>query len=88
MSTSTVRIPENTHRKLRDLAAATGQPMSAVLSKAVEAYRRQLFFDIVDAQLAELQKDDAAWQDYLQDRDAWDVTLADDLEGDTWPNDG
>ena len=41
---TTVRISEQTHHRLRELAAQSGESMQAVLDKALEQYRRQKFF--------------------------------------------
>jgi hypothetical protein len=45
MSAPTVRISEAAHQILKELAQQTGQTMMDVLDKALDAYRRKLFFD-------------------------------------------
>jgi len=45
MSTPTVRISEASHRLLREMAEQTGQTMLEVLDRALDAYRRKLFFE-------------------------------------------
>ena len=42
---TTVRISEQTHHRLREMAAQSGEPMQAVLDKALEQYRRQKFWE-------------------------------------------
>jgi hypothetical protein len=54
--------------------------MQAVLDKAVEEYRRRLFWERVDAAAGDLRKDSAAWEEEMAERRAWDATLADGLE--------
>jgi hypothetical protein len=76
----TVRISRAAHATLRALAAEADEPMTDVLDKAVEAFRRQRFLENVNASFAALRQDPAAWKSLQQERDAWDVTLADGLE--------
>lgn len=77
---SNVRISESTHATLRSLAAEGGESMQSVLDKAVEEYRRRLFWERVEVAAGELRKDSAAWKEELTERHAWEVTLADDLD--------
>lgn len=65
---------------LRDLVYDTGEPTQTVLVNAIDAYRRQVFFDRVDAAYAVLQADPVAWQEELDERAEWDATLLDGLE--------
>jgi hypothetical protein len=74
---------------LKELAEKTGQTMMAVLDRALEAYRRKLFFEQMDAGYAALQADPQAWAAYLADRKQWDNTLADGLDTEErWLEDG
>ena len=77
---SNVRVSESTHDTLRSLAVEGGETMQAVLDKAIEDYRRRLFWERVDAAAGDLRKDSAAWEEELTERRAWDATLADRLE--------
>ena len=77
---ATVRISEQSHRHLRELAVQSGEPMQAVLDKAVEQYRRQRFLEECHAAYCVLQQDPAAWADYQQEATAWDAALLDGLE--------
>lgn len=86
-ATTTVRISQATHQKLRKLAEETGSSLTAAMEHAVECYRRKVFFDILDAQYAALQADPEAWQAELQERAELEGTLMDDLEDDEWPTD-
>ena len=67
---------------LRTIAEQTGQSMQDVLDRAVEEHRRRVFFDSLNSYYAELRQDPKAWAEELEERAAWDVTLADGLEGD------
>jgi hypothetical protein len=77
---ATVRISEQSHHWLRELAAQSGEPMQAVLDKALEQYRRQRFLEECHAAYCVLQQDPVVWADYQQELAAWDVTLLDGLE--------
>ncbi|HEY1376280.1 MAG TPA: hypothetical protein VGF55_05775 [Gemmataceae bacterium] len=89
MSAPTVRISEASHRILKDLAEQTGQPMTDVLAKALDAYRRKLFFDQLNAGYAALRADPKAWTDHVAEREQWDATLMDGLDPDErWTDDG
>ncbi len=54
--------------------------MQAILDEAVETYRRQCFLERANAAFAALRNDPNAWQEELEERAAWDITLTDDLE--------
>lgn len=80
MSTVTVRIRQDTHRSLRELARRTGCSLPDVLEEAVETLRRRSFLQGLAADFAALRADPEAWQDELEERAGWDRTLRDDLE--------
>jgi len=89
MSAPTVRISEPSHQILKALAEKTGQTMMEVLDKAVDAYRRKLFFEQMNKGYAELREDAAAWKEHLAERKLWDATLMDGLDPDEhWTEDG
>jgi hypothetical protein len=89
MSAPNVRISDSSHQSLKDLAAQTGQTMVEVLDKALDAYRRKLFFDRLNAGYAELRADPKAWAEYQSELKDWDATLMDGLERDEhWTDDG
>ena len=89
MSTPIVPISEAAHQILQELAKQTGQPMIEVLDNALDAYRRKLFFDQMNAGYAELRADPQAWADHLAERKLWDATLMDALDPDErWTEDG
>ncbi len=89
MSASTVGINDASHRMLQELAEQTGQSMAEVLDKALEAYRRKLFFDQMNAGYAELRADPEAWAQHLAERQQWDAASLDGLDADeNWSEDG
>jgi predicted transcriptional regulator len=79
MASTTVRVTAHTHELLRELAAATGQPLQEVLEDAVERYRRERFFADLHAAYARLAADQTAWREELAEREELDATLADGL---------
>jgi predicted transcriptional regulator len=80
MASTTVRVTEHTHRVLRELAAATGEPLQRVLEQAVERYRRERFFTELHAAYERLQADRTAWEQELAERAELDTTLSDGLD--------
>lgn len=80
MASTTVRISPGAHDALRELAIRTGEPMQAVLDKAIEHYRRQRFLDELNTAFAALREDPVGWAAELAEREAWDATLADGLD--------
>jgi hypothetical protein len=89
VSEPTVRISEASHQILKELAERTGQTMTDVLAKALDAYRRRVFFEQLNAGYAELRADPEAWAEHLAEQKLWDATLMDGLDPDErWTEDG
>lgn len=80
MPTSQIRVSPATHTAVTDLARRTGEPMQSIVEKAVEDYKRKLFFEEMTAAYARLKADPAAWEEERAERREWDVTLADGRE--------
>jgi hypothetical protein len=81
MASRSVRVSQRTQELLLELAAATGEPLQKVLERAVETYRRELFFAELDAAYARLKADPVAWEEELAERAELEGTLADGLDG-------
>jgi hypothetical protein len=89
MSTPSVPISDASHRILQELAEQTGQTMTEVLEKALNAYRRKLFFEQLNAGYAALRADPQSWAELEGERKRWDATLPDGLGPDErWTEDG
>jgi hypothetical protein len=89
MSALTVRISETAHQILKALAEQTGQSIMEVLDKALDEYRRKLFFEQMNAGYAVLQADPKAWAEAEAERKLWDATSMDGLDPDErWTQDG
>lgn len=89
MSRPAVRISEPSHHLLRELAEQTGQTMLEVLDKALDAYRRKVFFARLNAGYAALRADHEAWAEIEAERKELDATLMDGLDPEErWTEDG
>jgi hypothetical protein len=89
MSEATISITEGSHKLLKELAEHTGQSVAEVVGKALDAYRRQVFFEQLNAGYAELRADPQAWSEHLAERRDWDATLMDGLgQDERWTEDG
>jgi hypothetical protein len=81
---STIRISEKTRDTLRALARTDATPMSDVLDRAVELYRRRRLLDAHNAAYAELRGDPAASATFEAEQADWDATLMDGLADEAW----
>lgn len=89
MATTTVPISENSSQILRDLVETTGVSAGEILDKALDAYRRQVFFKKMNAGYAEVRADPEAWAELEAERKLWDATLMDGLDPqEEWTEDG
>lgn len=89
MSEPTVHISESAHQLLKNLAEETGQTTMEIIDQALDAYRRKLFFEQMNAGYTALQADPEAWAEHLEERKLWDATLMDGLDPDErWTEDG
>lgn len=79
MATLTVRITEEAHAVLRELARESGRSMQAVLAEAIENARRNRVLDRTNAAYAKLRRNKQAWVHVKDERNAWDATLTDGL---------
>jgi len=75
----TVRIDPAAHAALTEIAKAKHIPMTEALTRAVELYRREVFFEELNAGFAALQADESAWAEELAERAPWETTSADGL---------
>lgn len=88
MSTPAISISEKSRQMLHELTEQTGQSMTEILDKALDAYRRQLFFEQLNAGYAALRADPEAWAEELRERKLWDATLLDGLDpNERWTDD-
>ena len=84
-----LRIAEETHEILRELARLEGASMQGVLDKALAEYQKKRFFDSLQAAFGALKNDPESWKEEQRERDLWANTLLDDLEPtEVWTEDG
>jgi hypothetical protein len=89
MAHTTVRITEEARDLLGSIAEEEGASMQAVLSKALEAYRRERFIAEVNAGYSKLREESSAWHTMEADRSILDAAIGDGLpEGEVWTEDG
>ncbi|KKM08983.1 hypothetical protein SY88_21275 [Clostridiales bacterium PH28_bin88] len=82
MSSTTVRISDSTLKVLRELSNNIGEPMQAILDKAIEDFRRKLFLEEANKAYLRLRNDTEKWNEELKERQEWDTALLDGLEED------
>lgn len=74
-------ISAKSRRLLGELARTSGVSMGEVLDAALESYRRHMFVQRANADLARMRQDDQGWREYRQELAMWDATLSDGLQG-------
>jgi hypothetical protein len=75
----TVRIEPAARAALVQIARAKQVSLTEALSRAVEAYRRELFLDGVARDFIALRDDSRAWAEEQAERAAWDTAGRDRL---------
>ena len=75
---SMVRVDSASHAVLSELAQAERAPLTQVLSRAIECYRRQAFLAGVTDDFAAFAASDG-WEEEQTERQAWEITTADGL---------
>ena len=84
-----LRIGDEIHRTLRELARIEGTTMQVVLDRALVEYRKKRFFDSLSTAFRELKGDGKAWSEEQREREAWATALSDNSEPDEiWTEDG
>lgn len=76
-----VRIDPATHSVLAQIAEVRHESMTEVVALAVEQYRRTMFMKAFSDGYARLRSDPKAWAKELAERELWDTTNGDGLEG-------
>ncbi|MHB2022224.1 MAG: hypothetical protein ACYCO3_02660 [Mycobacteriales bacterium] len=84
MST-TVRVTEETRRRVAALAQASGRQMQQVLDDAVTAYERELFWRQFANGYEELATDPVGWAELQAERQAETPAVRDGLTTDEPP---
>ena len=77
-----IRLSDTANDQLDKMSAETDEPKQQLLDKAVELLARRYFLEKTNRQYAALKKDPQAWKEELEERELWDATLLDGLQGD------
>jgi len=77
---STVTISNTSYQALTKLSASSGKPIQTILEQAIEQYRRQEFLVAANQAYLTLRDRSEDWQEELEEREAWDITLEDALQ--------
>jgi hypothetical protein len=75
----TLRISEQTHRRIAELARATGRQMQSVVEEAVSRYERALFWEVFEHTYERLAENEIAWADVQAERRIEERALRDDI---------
>jgi predicted transcriptional regulator len=80
MAVCSVQIRPDTEKALEELAMATGETIPNLVHRAVEELKRKEFLEGLAADFAALQSRPEEWAEELEERAAWECTLADSSE--------
>ena len=76
---TTVRVEDDLHTTLREIARAEHRPIGRVIEDAVQHYRKEKFWQGVQEDFARLRAHPASWRDYQDEIAVWDATAVDGL---------
>ena len=82
MSSTTVRLSKETHQVLRQIALTEGKSIQTILERFVSDYRRRMMLEAGNRANAALRRDPKKCAEEMEERKAWENTLADGLRGD------
>ncbi len=80
MPGATVRISEASRELLRELARHTDSTMQSVIERALEEYRKRLFWNRAEEEFKTMRENPKAWNEEIAEREHWDASLMDGLE--------
>lgn len=76
----TITISEAAQQLLQELADLEKTSAEVVLDRALENYRRELFWKQTNEAYGALKADPEAWAEELAERELWEQTIADGVE--------
>lgn len=74
-----VKLKPETHARLQAIAKQEDRPMGEVVTTLVEAYEQRRFWHEVRAGYDRLREDPVAWQEYVEGKDDWDITMVQEV---------
>lgn len=75
---TSISISDASKTLLQAIADKEGVSLQAILERAIEAYRRQWLLEETNVAFASLRRNPEAWAEELEERRAWESTLAED----------
>ena len=85
MPSTTIRISQRARDEARELARATGKPISQAVEEAIRSERRRLFWASFRQAAAATSDNPAAAAEETADRELFEGTLADSLDTEPVP---
>lgn len=86
MTSVPVRIPADTHARLRDIAESRNEPIGHVITQMVAEIEEQQFWEEFRESAARIRADPDAWREMQEEQRIYDGALMDGLEPETWPD--
>ena len=81
-----VRIPVDTHARLRDIAKIRNDTIGHVITQMVAEIDEQRFWEEFRESAARIRADPVAWREMQEEQRFYDGSLIDGLEPETWPD--
>jgi predicted DNA-binding protein len=81
MGSVVVRIPSETHSRLRELADARHETIGFVISELVEDIEDRQFWERARASIMQTTQDPVAWKELRDEQRVYDHALLDGLDG-------
>ena len=70
-ASTTIRVPQDFRDRLRRVSESRHTSLTDTLHDALEALRREEFFDAIARSEADLREDPVAWASYLAEAEEW-----------------
>lgn len=81
-TTVSIRIPVETHQKLRELAKKEHKGLGEIVDEAIDAWEMEQIWRQAEAAHARLRADPEAWKEWQDEIALWDSTLMDGIPAD------
>jgi hypothetical protein len=78
---TTIRISTKTHFLLQEMAREENEPIQKLVDRMLTEYRKKRYWEKANRAYKKLKEDPEAWREEIEERKAWEATLADDLTG-------
>jgi predicted transcriptional regulator len=86
MASVPVRIPTDTHARLRDIAKIRNDTIGHVITQMVAEIDEQRFWEEFRESAAWIRADPVAWREMQEEQRIYDGSFSDGLEPETWPD--